>query len=645
MKVKSKWAIFLLICSAMVIFMTGGARAGINEVKEAFVKGGSSDADGAAAGPEDLSRRGAAGSAVSRPDDKVFGEKLKKLLEEIKQERPDIDSIPVAIVKSTDESAIENKTIEFARIKKNHIFAAMFKKAHNEFTAGNFENSFDIFGEIFAEFNENSKALYFMTLCRQAQGNIADAVELAGELLAILKERNANQKLRQELDTVLENFSDASRPELTPEQKKALNEKIDAINDKIKSLYPAIANIPENTGKPEEEKNELIDKLNRADRSLYRVRLEMLNAALELYKKGQYEKAYEAFEKVHQLYPANLRALYYMALSSKKLGKPDESAKMLAKIFSIIENRRDIKAAASDIKDEIESEENKGNDENKNKNDDGNDDENDAIIAGGDTIKVITYNIAKGQGRANNGAIFVGMKFLDEVARLLKKENADLIGMQEVDNNRFTTKGVNQADYIAEKLDMFHFWHEASARGPKENINEHGNAVLSKYKILKKEYFEFKTHGDPSARAAISETRGLSCALLEIDGVKVYFISTHFGFPEYARIGQAKELVEYIKKLDGPVILTGDFNTRYSEKSRSYRIINAVLDNTYDKAKVKGPTPRGGRGPAPPNTFIDFVFVTPGYFSCESICRGGNEYDAASDHKPVITVLKLKKKN
>ncbi len=636
MKTKSKWAIFLLICSVMVIFTMGDAGAEINEVKEAFGKGGASDANGVGAGDEDISRAGATGIIVSKPDDKSLAEQLKKLLEEIKIESPDIDSIPVSLVRNTDESAIENKTIEFARIKKNHIFVAMFKKAHNEFIAGNFENSFDMFGEIFAEFNEKAKALYFMTLCRQAQGNLKDAVELASELLMILKERNANQKLRQELEAILQNFSDAQRPELTSEQKKELNEKIDAITDKIKNIYPSIAKIPENIGKPEEEKNDLIDELNRADRSLRRVRLEMLNGALALYEKGQYEKAYEAFEKTHQLYPSNLRALYYMALSSKKLGKPDESAKILAKIFSIIKNRSDIKAAAADIKDEIEPDKNKG---------DGNDDENDAIIAGGEFIKVITYNIAKGQGRANDGGKFVGTKFLDEVSRLLKKENAGLIGMQEVDNNRSTTKGVDQAKYIADRLEMHHFWHEASARGPKENINEHGNAVLSKYKILKKEYFEFKTHGDPSARAAISETRGLSCALLEIDGVKVYFISTHFGFPEYARIGQAKELVEYIKKLDGPVILTGDFNTRYSEKSRSYRIINAVLDNTYDKAKVKGPTPRGGRGPAPPNTFIDFVFVTPGYFSCESICRGGNEYDAASDHKPVITVLKLKKKN
>jgi len=54
MKTKSKWAIFLLICSVMVIFTMGDAGAEINEVKEAFGRGGASDANGVGAGDEDI---------------------------------------------------------------------------------------------------------------------------------------------------------------------------------------------------------------------------------------------------------------------------------------------------------------------------------------------------------------------------------------------------------------------------------------------------------------------------------------------------------------------------------------------------------------------------------------------------------------
>ncbi len=617
----------LLVCLlAIGLAGSGASAAPIGDVRDAFGRGDLGDGSGSGNGG---SGAGVSVRAAAKETDEELAAKLKKLLDEIKLEEPEIDSMPVALTAAAATG--ENKIVDIARVKRSRIFVEMFKKAHAEFASGKFENAFDSFAAVYGEFGNNSKALYFMTLCRSSLRETRDAVELAEELLEMVRERKKNRELLAGIEEALEAAGGTGSVELTDAQRKKLNEKAGDIIDKIKSIFPAIDKIPEKAAKPKDDGDPAIEKLNKLQYDIREARLEALNAARDLFEKGKFEKAFDAFEKTHEKFPNNMRALYFMALCKKRLGNPDEAVKILAKVGAILKNRRDVRESAAEIKDDIESAA-KG----------GSDDDNGEIIAGTE-IKVITYNIAKGQGSANNSAIFVGMKFLDQVSRLLKGEDADLIAMQEVDNNRRTTSGVNQAKYIADKLDMFHFWHEASARGPKDNINEHGNAVLSKHKLIKKEYVEFKTHGDPSARAAISETRGLSCAQLEIGGAKIYFISTHFGFPEHARVGQAKELVEYIKKLDGPVILAGDFNTRYSEKSQSYRIINAALDNTYDKAKIKGPSKKGGRGTAPSKAFIDFVFVTPGYFTCESICRGGDEYESASDHRPIKTVLKLKK--
>jgi len=257
-------------------------------------------------------------------------------------------------------------------------------------------------------------------------------------------------------------------------------------------------------------------------------------------------------------------------------------------------------------------------------------------------IKVISYNIACGQGSENNSTKYVGTKFLDEVVKVLKNEKADLIGLQEVDDNRFTSRFVKQDKFIADRLGMFYYWHEASAVGPFGRINKHGNAVLSEYKMLKKEYVQYKAHGKSSDGGAAAETRGVSCALIDIKGTKVNFLSTHLGFPEYARVAQAKELVEYIKKLKDPVILVGDFNTKYSDKSESYRIINAALDNAYEKSRVKGAL-NTAHGMTPSKACIDFVFITPGAFSVEKVEAGGSEYNTASDHRPVKAVLKINK--
>jgi len=638
MRFFSKITAFLLICSMTLVFAAANsADAGVNDLQDSLGEGniGENNEAGAKSQPAD------GGVSINPKDpDKQLVEKLNKLLAEIKRLDQDIDARPAAVV-SPGPSETEASAVETARAKRNSIHAAMFKKAYNEFETGKYELSFASFKNIYDEFHENSKALYFMALCRSKEGRSEDALNLAAKLLNILAERGENKKLRESIDRELEEFSSTSDVELTAGRKKELNEKIGSCMKKIDKLYPSIANIPESIKRPKDEKNAMNDKLNEIDYALACARLKKIRAAFELYKKGEYEKAYGAFEKVHGEFPLNLRTLYYMALCQKKLERPDEAAKILSKISKIIKNRQDIKHADGDIKDELETGgKEAAADENTTNGNTAGDDQVIGDIAKDDmTIKVISYNIAKGQGAANNGAKFVGKKFLDEIVKLLKDEKADLIGMQEVDNNRATTGGVNEADYIADRLKMNHFWHEASARGSNENINEHGNAVLSEHKMLKKEFVKFKTRG-AGPKPMFSETRGLSYALVDFGGTKVNFISTHFGFPEHARAGQAKELVEYIKKLEGPVILTGDFNTGYSEKSQSYKIINAVLDNSYDKAKARG----GKNGVAPHRSFIDFVFVTPGVFSCESVCLGGKKYEGASDHKPNITVLKFKNK-
>lgn len=620
-----------LLACVIVIGVSCGAPASaatIGEVRDAFGRG---DAAGGEEGGGASTGQGAGVSvraAAKDENDRELAARLKKLLDEIKKEEPEIDSVPVAL--NQPPATGENSIVDVARVKRSRIFVAMFNKAHGEFAAGKFQDAFESFASIYGEFGSNSKALYFMTLCRSSLGETRDAIELAEELLEIVRERAKNRELLAGIEEALEAAGGTGPVELTAQRREKLNEKAGEIIDRIKSLFPGIEKIPAAGAK--KENDQASGRLDELRREIREARLEALNGALKLFEKGDYDKAFEAFEKAHEKFPYSMRALYFMALCKKRLGKPDESVRILAKVAAILKNRRDVRESAAEIKDDIGSAANGGS----------SDDEDDVIA--GTEIRVVTYNIAKGQGQANNSAIFVGMKFLDMVSRLLEDEKADLIAMQEVDNNRRTTGGVNQAKYIADRLGMFHFWHEASARGAKENINEHGNAVLSKHKLSKKEYVEFKSHGDPSARPMFSETRGLSCAQAEIGGARIYFISTHFGFPERARVGQARELVEYIKKLDGPVILAGDFNTRYSEKSQSYRIINAALDNALDKAKVKGPGKKGGRGVAPPDGCIDFIFFTPGAFSCESIVKGGSEYDAASDHKPMITVLKLRKK-
>ncbi|OGM06034.1 MAG: hypothetical protein A2008_09350 [Candidatus Wallbacteria bacterium GWC2_49_35] len=257
---------------------------------------------------------------------------------------------------------------------------------------------------------------------------------------------------------------------------------------------------------------------------------------------------------------------------------------------------------------------------------------------GGIALKVISYNIAAGQGVVNDSKKYVGKKYLDEIVKLMNAEKADLIGMQEVDDNRFTSRFIDQAKYIAARIGMHYYWHEASAVGPFGKLNKHGNSVMTKHKIIKKECVEYKSKGKKSDGGASAETRAFTYALVEIKSVRINFISTHLGFPEYARVGQAKELIEYIKKLKGPVIVVGDFNT--TQGSESYKIITSYLSDSYAIAASKGAAPTSP-AEAPKNR-IDFVFVSKTGFTCDKSYAGGDSFNNASDHRPFVALLKLK---
>ncbi|HOT75680.1 MAG TPA: endonuclease/exonuclease/phosphatase family protein [Candidatus Wallbacteria bacterium] len=257
---------------------------------------------------------------------------------------------------------------------------------------------------------------------------------------------------------------------------------------------------------------------------------------------------------------------------------------------------------------------------------------------GGMVLKVISYNVAAGQGVENDSKDYVGTKYLQQVVKLMDAEKADLIGMQEVDDNRFTSRFTNQAQFISSRLGMHCYWQPASAVGPFGKINKHGNSVMSKHKFLKTECVKYVSKGKKSDGGASTETRAFTYALVEIKGVKVNFISTHLGFPEYARVGQAKELIGYIKKLKGPVVVVGDFNT--TQGSESYKVMTSILSDSYAVAASKGASATSP-SEAPKNR-IDFVFFSKGDFICEKAYAGGDTFKNASDHRPFFAFLKLK---
>ncbi len=162
------------------------------------------------------------------------------------------------------------------------------------------------------------------------------------------------------------------------------------------------------------------------------------------------------------------------------------------------------------------------------------------------TLNTMTYNIW--------GARSGGVTDLESIAEVIKKSDADLVALQEVD--AFTTRNgvdVHLARDLAELCDMEYFF----AKAMDFYGGEYGDAILSKYPIKDSEAYVLS--GD--WEGAHIETRSAARITIEVEGKDICFISTHLDHTSDAwRTLQANELVEIVKGIDMPIIMGGDMN-------------------------------------------------------------------------------------
>lgn len=247
------------------------------------------------------------------------------------------------------------------------------------------------------------------------------------------------------------------------------------------------------------------------------------------------------------------------------------------------------------------------------------------------TLKVASFNIANGQGFENDSKNFVGTRHLKQCMELLKSLQLDAAGLQEVSKRRFSTGFVDQAKYLSKSLGMSVAWELAHSAGLFWILKqEQGNCVLTKHEIAGSERALFKATGTTGAG---KQKRCAVISTLLVNGRKVTFISTHLGFPESARILQARELIGRIRTIEGPVILVGDFNTQ--EGSDSYKILTSLLADTW---KLAGKTEK--KVTIGTTAGIDHIFVTPSHFEVleTDVVNSGE----AADHHLIWATLKLR---
>lgn len=231
-------------------------------------------------------------------------------------------------------------------------------------------------------------------------------------------------------------------------------------------------------------------------------------------------------------------------------------------------------------------------------------------------LKVLTYNIHHANPPSKKDLIDI-----DAIVRVIKKEDPDLIAMQELDKLTIRSGKMDQAKIIAEKTGM----HYAFFKAIDYEGGEYGIAIFSK-----RPFKDPKQIILPKEKES-EETRTLAYVEIDYPGRgKITFACTHLTVAgENSRVLQIKAICNELGKLSNPVIFCGDLNSVVGSPSISLlleQFRNTCSDNCGFTVPVINPRRN-----------IDFILTKNANWPVKDYHVVDETY--ASDHRPVAATF------
>ena len=240
------------------------------------------------------------------------------------------------------------------------------------------------------------------------------------------------------------------------------------------------------------------------------------------------------------------------------------------------------------------------------------------------TLRIASYNV--------HGCVGMdGQRSESRIAEVIASLSADIVGLQELDQNRARSATVDQAGVIAKQLGWHHFFHPAMRHA--EEL--YGDAILSRYPIAVRHAVELP--GNPPWYCR--ETRGITWAEAETPLGLLHIVNTHFGLGRLERMLQARLLMsaEWLGAVtpEMPVIVLGDFNSL--PWSPAYRLIARELRDV--RRLVASPFAFRTFPTKFPALAVDHIFITPALRPVSMHVHRDSLARVASDHFPLVADL------
>lgn len=248
-------------------------------------------------------------------------------------------------------------------------------------------------------------------------------------------------------------------------------------------------------------------------------------------------------------------------------------------------------------------------------------------------IKIISLNIWRG-------------KVLDNAVSFFKKENPDIINLQEVydGKNISLSKNYRTFEYLKETFPEYNsvFGAQFCDITPLGNIEE-GNAIFSKFPIIsfEKTFFDipYGTFDNHAKTSFEDNPQSTLHAEVDLGGKKLNIFNVHgiWGIDGLDSKRRHKMVDVILDKIEGKesVILAGDFNM--SADTAGIRRIERKLTSVFGTTLINTFNMKRKKNPGYATAAVDMIFVSPNIKILEKKCP---EIDV-SNHLPLITELEV----
>lgn len=255
------------------------------------------------------------------------------------------------------------------------------------------------------------------------------------------------------------------------------------------------------------------------------------------------------------------------------------------------------------------------------------------VVIDSEFLTVATLNIAHGRKDARNQMFLseeVIRSNLAELAMLLDRANADMIALQEVDAPSKWSGGFNHLDLLSERSQYGCSLHGIHASN---RFYDFGTALLSRHAMQGGSTYSF----EPSWPTT---TKGFTLAGLDWNPggrleqpLRINFVSVHLDFSRRSvRRAQIDEISRELGKLDGALVLMGDFNTDWNTRDSSLRYLAENVGLQVFEPHAEGLSTYGDKGAR-----LDWILISPGMrFRSYAVFP-----DVVSDHYAVAAEIVL----